>query len=86
MNTYNGIHPDLAAVLNAEKIDESAVSRRYSDAYVNCETHAQAARIRSAGAWRSMATTFTDQTNGKPSVDVPFAYLGAVLSRNERTN
>lgn len=89
MNTTypDGIHSDLLAVLTARKIAPDRVSTHASDVYIGCATHAEAAEIRAAGTWRSMATVCRmnpEHPDAKATpwlADIPFARLGYLVSQ-----
>jgi hypothetical protein len=70
------MHNDLQRVIEEEGLDVATdTSRHYSDVYVHCNDIAQAHRIKCAGLWSAMASVFTCNVTGKPSVDVPFGAL-----------
>lgn len=78
------IHPEIDKLLKSEGIPPADIYQRYSDAQINCESFTQAHRIARGGPWRALATVFQDRTNGKPSVEIAFAFLSDyVTSKTE---
>lgn len=79
-----GIHPDVVAAIRAEGDRVLNVETYYSDLYVETADWATAHRIRNAGKWRSMASTFTSNITGRPNVDIPFAFLSGYVEARKK--
>lgn len=81
-----GMHVDLARVCAFYGIPAARIHRRYSDAQILCEFNTAHA-IKAAGEWRGMAQVFRvniehpDARAFPWGVDVPFAFLSAVLAK-----
>lgn len=79
------VNPALLKVLSDLKVTGDRLAYHYSDLYIMCPTWAEAAAIKNAGPWKSMAEitrTNPEHPDAKQwpvLLDIPFANMGGYM-------
>ena len=85
-----GINTELMKVLSERGINADRIITRYGDVCVMCRNYDEAAKIRNAGKWRSMAEvarTNPEDPDAKEFpwlCDIPFANLAGYIASQSR--
>ena len=81
MIKFKVVHTDVVKVLKEHNIQEEDLFNHYSDLYIGCRDYNTASKIRTAGIWKAMSSTFKPQKGSEMdkypvAVDIAFAYTG----------
>lgn len=78
---FEKLPENLQHVLQENGIEERHLSRRYSNLYIEGEdlNVKLLSKIKTAGPWSSLATTFISNISGKPCLEIPLALLDALV-------
>lgn len=86
LESFPGMHPDLAALLDRLAVDPARIHTRFSDVQVMCATHQDAREIVLGGKWESMAEIFRtnpDHPDAKAfpwGAEIPLANLAGYVA------